>query len=215
MATLVRNARAEDAEFLGWVMLAASRSHVARGIWEYLFDWSGDKAQEFCRRIALSEERHWNHHEMFYVAEVDGFPAAALCGADPLVHGIRAFQPVLVREVPKLGIDLRAADTMARRSEAVMSITPEYAEGAWIVENVACLPEFRRRGLVDRLLRHALDAGRERGFRVGQLGVFIDNVAAISAYRRAGFHCDVELRSEEIERDLGFPGVMRMLCPFE
>jgi ribosomal protein S18 acetylase RimI-like enzyme len=214
MSTEIRDAREDDAEFLGRVMLSASRSHVPRGIWEYIFDWSADQAQRFCRRIAVSDEVHWNHYKTFYVAEVDGQPAAALCGADPTVHGMTAFQPVLTREAGKIGIDVDNLDALTERTNAAISITPEYVDGAWLVENVACLPEFRRRGLVDLLLKHALVEGRERGFRCGQLSVFIDNIPAISAYLRVGFELDVELRNPEIERVLGFPGVFRMLNPF-
>jgi ribosomal protein S18 acetylase RimI-like enzyme len=213
MSTLIRKGREDDAEFLGWVMLAASRGQVPRGIWEYLFEWPGDKAQEFCRRICTSEKRHWNHYEMFYIAEVDGQPAAALCGADPVVNGLGAFQPVLMEVAGELGLDMDDADLLTQRTNAVMGITPEYVEGAWLVENVACLPQFRRQGVVDQLLKHALDQGREQGFRAGQLTVFIDNIPAIAAYQRVGFELDIELRNAEIERDLGFPGVFRMLCP--
>ncbi len=213
MSVVVREAREEDAEFLAWVMLAASQSHVPRGIWEYLFDWPADKALEFCAQIAVSEEPHWNQYESFYVAEVDGEPAAGLCGADPTTHGLAAFQPVLMRVAAALGIDTDDPRAIEGRTTAIMSITPDYVDGAWIVENVACRPEFRRRGLIDQLLRHALAAGRERGLRVGQLSVFIDNIPASAAYQRVGFEFDEELRSDVIERALGFPGIIRMLCP--
>ncbi len=43
-----------------------------------------------------------------------------------------------------------------------MKVIPEHAPGAWIVENVATLPEFRRRGLVDRLVEEMLERGRRR-----------------------------------------------------
>lgn len=213
MGTQIRRAREDDADFLGWVMLTASQSHVPRGIWEYIFNWSAERAQEFCRRIATTEELHWNHYRMFHIAEVDGRPAAALCAANPSVHGMAAFQPVLMREAAEVGLDPDDGSALAARAKAAMSITPEYVDGAWLVENVACLLEFRRRGLVDLLLRHALGEGRERGFRCGQLSVFIDNTPAISAYLGAGFEPDLELRNAQIERDLGFAGVLRMLCP--
>jgi translation initiation factor 4G len=215
MSTEIRNAREDDAEFLGWVMLAASQSHVVRGVWEYLFDWPADTALEFCRRIAVSEARHWNQYEAFYIAEVDGRPAAALCGADPTIHGLVAFQPVLMGVVGELGMASDDGAALEHRTSTLMSITPEYVEGSWMVENVACLPEFRRRGLVDQLLRHALGEGRERGFRTAQLSVFIDNIPAMSAYERVGFEHDIELRSADIERALGFSGIIRMLCPLE
>jgi ribosomal protein S18 acetylase RimI-like enzyme len=53
------------------------------------------------------------------------------------------------------------------RAKSIMNVIPEHPRGAWIVENVATLPEFRRRGLIDRLSQEILKRGRARGAAVG------------------------------------------------
>jgi ribosomal protein S18 acetylase RimI-like enzyme len=49
-----------------------------------------------------------------------------------------------------------------QRAGSIAHVAPEHAPEAWVVENVATLPEFRRRGLVERLLAEILDRGRIR-----------------------------------------------------
>jgi hypothetical protein len=41
------------------------------------------------------------------------------------------------------------ARTSNPRALTILNVAPEHVPGAWIVEDVATKPEFRRRGLVD------------------------------------------------------------------
>ncbi|WP_369725739.1 MULTISPECIES: N-acetyltransferase family protein [unclassified Bradyrhizobium] len=49
------------------------------------------------------------------------------------------------------------------------------------------LPEFRGRGIGERLLRQAIQASDAFGFRRIELGVFASNTAAAALYRKVGF----------------------------
>src|SRR4029453_1935525 len=80
MATSIRQARAGDASFLAWVMLAASRSHVRRGAWDLHVDRPERDVLAFLERMAAQSQPSFCRWEGFLVAEVDGTPAAALCG---------------------------------------------------------------------------------------------------------------------------------------
>ena len=75
----VRSAESRDAGFLAWAILAATRSHVARGWFEVVLARPESVCLDFLRRLVLAETRSWWHYSRFYVAEVDGQPAAALC----------------------------------------------------------------------------------------------------------------------------------------
>jgi ribosomal protein S18 acetylase RimI-like enzyme len=55
------------------------------------------------------------------------------------------------------------------------------------VLGLGLLPEWRGRGLGERLLREALDASRAFGFSRVELSVRQDNRRAIALYRRLGF----------------------------
>ena len=88
-----------------------------------------------------------------------------------------------------------------------MYCAPEHAPGAWIVENVATLPEFRRRGLVDQLLEEILEKGRTAGASVAEVGVLIGNDPAQRAYEKAGFAVVDEKRHPEFEAAYKCPGI--------
>jgi ribosomal protein S18 acetylase RimI-like enzyme len=80
----------------------------------------------------------------------------------------------------------------------------------WIIEWVATLPPFRRRGLVDGLLHRVLDEGRRRRRGRAQIMVIDGNVSAQRAYERVGFVVH-EVRHTAPFRDLmGSPGLVRM-----
>jgi ribosomal protein S18 acetylase RimI-like enzyme len=80
-----------------------------------------------------------------------------------------------------------------------------------VVESVATLPEYRRRGLTDSLMREILEIGRARGHRIAQLTILIGNVAAQSAYEKAGFTVRDEKRHPDFEAALCAAGFMRMV----
>lgn len=80
MSVSVRQARREDADFLAWVMLTASRSHLARGIWDLIIGGDEQGCLRYLARLAVAEPRSLYHYENFIVAEIATQPAAALCG---------------------------------------------------------------------------------------------------------------------------------------
>ena len=101
--------------------------------------------------------------------------------------------------------------SVGARSAPVWTCTFDTLEGAWVVESVATLPEYRRRGLVDSLMSNILEMGRARGHRLAQLTILIGNTAAQRAYEKAGFKVDAEKRDRNFEAALGAPGFMRMV----
>ena len=85
------------------------------------------------------------------------------------------------------------------------------AEEAWIIDSAATLPEYRRKGLVDRLLAAILEKGRQEGLRRAQINVYIGNLAAQCAYEKHGFKIIDEKRHPDFETEIGSPGMARML----
>lgn len=210
VAVCVRPAREDDGAFLAWAVLASSRGHVGRGVWDV---WIGDDEREvlvFLERLVLSGEPSlcwwWN----FLVAEVDGRPAAALSGYDASAPGMADADPACRAEACGLGWDaqrLRDADRrLAPFERCLIPVTP----GTWVVEWVATVPAYRRGGLVRALLDDVLDAGRRRGLAQAALTVFIGNDVAQRAYEHAGFAVVAERRDPGFAELIGCPGLRRM-----
>ena len=99
-------------------------------------------------------------------------------------------------------------------SRPFLTCLPELPEEAWILEWVATRPEYRGKGLTRALLTAILDAGRQRGYKLAQIGVVIGNTPAQRAYEGAGFKVVDETRHPSFEATFGTPGLRRLLRPY-
>lgn len=216
MSIRIRRATGRDLDFVCWVMLAASRSHLERGIWEYVNDADEAATVSFLRRLATSDAVHLSHLSLFLVAELDGEPGAAMCAYDSSTQGFEVLVPEIAAATAAEGIDAEDPE-YARRGSVLYSgfvlEDPGPPGPRWVIENVATRPEMRRRGLVDALLHQLLGQGRERGFEHAQISVLIDNERARRAYVKAGFEPIAEVRSEGWAREIGCPGTEMLLQP--
>jgi ribosomal protein S18 acetylase RimI-like enzyme len=210
MDVQVRSARPEDAPFLAWVMLTSGRAHVQRGIWEVILGGTEEECLAFLRELSVSKTPHLFHHFCFLVAEAEGHPVAGLGGYDPKFLGYPALRKAVGEVSQKTGFSGPDQEAM-KRSEKVLCCIPEEVEGAWIIDSVATLPEFRRKGMVGRLLEEILEKGRKQGFRLAQINMYIGNVPALRAYEKHGFKVVDEKRHPDFEAEIGSPGMMRLL----
>jgi len=76
----------------------------------------------------------------------------------------------------------------------------------WGVENVAVLPEYRGKGLIDRLFERVLDEGREKGFKRAQILCLIGNQPGQRAWERNGFEVLTQQTSPAFDELIGTPG---------
>ncbi|MEW6531022.1 MAG: GNAT family N-acetyltransferase [Thermodesulfobacteriota bacterium] len=211
MEAELRRARPDDARFLSWVLHTAGRGHVQRGIWDVILGRAEPECLEFYEQLAVTQIPHLYHYSCFLVTEVNGKRAAALAGCDPQVCGYPALARAMTGVFQEMGWS--APDQVwHERAQRVLCCLPDTVEGAWIVESVATVPEFRRRGLVDKLLLAILDQGRNQGFERSQINIYIGNTAAQKAYEKHGFRMVDEIRHLSFEEETGSPGMARLLC---
>jgi translation initiation factor 4G len=206
----IRLARPEDASFLAWVIITSGRAHVQRGIWEVILGGTEEECLAFLQMLVVTKVPHLFHYSCFLLAEVDGRPVAALGGYDPRSLGYPALRKAIVEVVHKLGLSGpdKAAGT---RSEKILCCIPEEAEGAWVIDSVATVPKFRRRGIVSKLLEKIVEKGRKKGFRRAQINMYIGNTPAQKAYEKHGFKVVDEKRHPAFEEEIGSPGMVRLL----
>jgi ribosomal protein S18 acetylase RimI-like enzyme len=201
------DAHAGHAKFIARVMLTAFRSHLEHGLWDFVVGGSEAECLRFLEALATTVQPHWAHYSTFIVAEVEGQAAAALCGYFEAEHGAPSFAKALLETNQAVGRTEEDNAAGWQRAGSVVHVAPDHVDGAWIVENVATLPEFRRRGLVDRLLLEILDRGRSRGATIADIGVLIGNDPAQRAYEKAGFEVTGEKRHPEFEAVYKCPGI--------
>src|SRR3989304_2935655 len=112
MEVRIVEARREDAELLAWVMLAAHRSHLERGLWDFVVGGSESDCLRYLEALGVTAQARWAHYSTFMVAEMEGRPVSALCGYFEAEHGR-----------PSLRTGMSEANEAVGRSEE------EHAEG--------------------------------------------------------------------------------------
>ena len=76
MTLSIVDARPEHTSFVAWVLLTSHRSHLPKGMWDFLV---GDRTEDtlaFLEALAGSPEPAFPHYPRFNVAEVQGPPVA-------------------------------------------------------------------------------------------------------------------------------------------
>jgi ribosomal protein S18 acetylase RimI-like enzyme len=200
----------EHIPFVAWAVMAANRSHLPKGMWDLNIGRGEDEVLRYLEVLADTEQIHWAHYSLFLVAEVEGRPAAGMCGFLENELGPGSMMAGAAEVNQKIARSVEDIAAGWERSKAIMGIVMEHEPGAWVVEHVATRPEFRRRGLVERLVREMLELGRERGATTADIGVLIGNKPAQKAYEKCGFEVVIEKRDAEFEKQYGSPGA-RML----
>jgi translation initiation factor 4G len=192
-------ARREHAPFIAWVMLAAARSHLDVGFWDLVSGGTEAETLRLLEAVCTSEQMHFTHYSMYLIAEVDGKPAAGLSGYVESKHGTHLFLPVLQkvnREFGRTDEDFAAG---LARAGSIALVDAGHDPSTWVIEHVATLPQYRRQGLVDRLLGAIIERGRARGATVADIGVLMGNDRAQRAYEKAGFKVVSETVNPEFE----------------
>lgn len=211
MTISIRPARPEDAKLLAWCMLMSGRSHMEIGIWDLILSQPEEKCLEFLELLALQGPRHMCYYTEFLVAEVDEKPVAALEGFNPVSNGEETVAEPMMAVVEKMGLTEEDMAPGQQSLAAFYTCHPENAEGAWIIEQVATLPEFRRTGVISKLIDAVLEKGRKQGFSLAQVSFYIGNTPAEQAYKKASFRYVDEKRHPDFEAAIGCPGIIRFL----
>lgn len=207
----IRSARVDDASFLAWLILTAGRAHVKRGIWEVILGLPEQDCLSFLAILTITNTRHLFHHSCYIVAETKSGPVSGLGGYDPDILGYPKLIEALPEVYGKLG-KVPTRELVAGEPPRITACIPPSVQGAWVIDSVATLPAFRRRGIVDRLLDQVLDLGREKGYRQAQISIYIGNTPAQRAYERHGFRLLDEWPDPYFEKEIGSPGMARLIC---
>ena len=206
----IRAARTEDADFLSWVILTSGRAHVRKGIWEVILDIPEKRSLQFLKLLSITKIPHFFHYSCYLLADAGHFPVAGLGGYDSAVSGNQSLMKALP-EVFQAIRGLKPDDFAADKTPRILNCMPGPIEGAWIIDSVAALPEYRRRGIVSQLLEEIMEQGKHKGFKQAQINIYIGNIAAQRLYEKHGFIVMDEIRDPYFEAQIGSPGMARMV----
>lgn len=207
----IRSARADDAAFLAWLILTAGRAHVKRGIWEVILNEPEDKCLAFLKLLSVTRTPHLFHHSCYLVAEVEEGPVSGLGGYDPDTQGYPRLLEALPEVYGKLG-KLPSKEIASGEPPRITASIPPSVPSAWVIDSIATIPAFRRRGIIDRLLDNILDIGRRKGYGQAQISIYIGNTPAQRAYEKHGFRLLDEWPDSYFQKEIGSPGMARLIC---
>jgi ribosomal protein S18 acetylase RimI-like enzyme len=207
----IRQASPDDASFLATSALIAGRAHVHKGIWEVILGGTEEECLDFLHHISLTTLPHLFHYSCYFIAEyAEEGPAGSLGGYDPQQLGYQALQLALREAVKKLNLSARTFQEAEERSTKILVCLPKEIEGAWVIDSVATLPEYRKRGIAVKLLEHVLHEGKERGYNMAQINMYIGNEPALNLYKKMGFELIEEKRDTYFEHTIGSPGMLSL-----
>ncbi len=201
------DAREEHVPFIAWVQLTAFRSQLPKGMWDFFVGGPEEDSLRFLEALATTQTRHWGSYQGFIIAEVEGTPAAAMTG---YVDAESSLEEGIAEACQTLGMTQDDIIEGWKRAGTIQLVETEHASGAWITENVATTPKFRRRGLVDKLLAEMMERGRSRGATIADIGVFIGNDNAQRAYEKARYEVVEERLHPDFEAVYKCPGVRQL-----
>jgi ribosomal protein S18 acetylase RimI-like enzyme len=204
----IRRATPEDADFIAWTILAAQRGHLPRGWFDIALNWPETRCLDLVRAIATHRLMSWWHVSTFWIAEVDGAPAAALC-AFPAPGAITAAGAVVRQALSDAVSDPVELAAIDRRGAYVRSCFMPGDDANWVIEHVAVKPDHRGRGLMQALLAHAFAEGAASGHRRASIMFYIGNDVAERCYTKIGFSIAEERRDPTFQELTGAPGFRR------
>jgi ribosomal protein S18 acetylase RimI-like enzyme len=207
----IRSARKEDTSFLARMILMAGRAHVEKGIWELILGGTEEESMAFLQAVATTTTPHLFHYSCYLIAEMNNNPVASLGGYDPQAMGYLALRQAIAEVITKRGLPHEAGDAIGERSERILACLPQEVKGAWVIDSVATLSEFRRHGIAGKLLDVILEQGRSRGFRSAQINLYIGNTPAQKTYAKYGFKVREEKQNQYFEKEIGSPGILSMV----
>ena len=145
-----------------------------------------EQCLHFLRLLSTTAVPHLFHHSCYFVADMDGEPKAGLGGYDTNAFGNAA----LFRALPEVFRHIRGGSLSGTRNGTpprILSCIPEPLEDLWMIDSVGAVPESRRQGIVSKLLETVLQRGRDNGFPLAQINIYIGNTAAQRLYEKQGF----------------------------
>ena len=141
MATHIRRAKPDDADFLAWAMLTASRAHLPRGVWDLIIGADEQGRLDYLRRLAVAELGSLCHYEAFLVADVDGEFGAALSGFEFRTGGWAAVGTAMTNVQHDLGWTESDVAASHNRVAPVWACFLPDIGADWGIENIATRPD--------------------------------------------------------------------------
>lgn len=211
MEISIRDATADDADFLAWAILTAARGNLEKpSVWERVISGSQQDREALVAKLVVADPACIAHFEGFVIAEHQGLPIAAACGYIPAEKTPEAFTSALLSVVEKVGWSHEQQLALLDGFKVFSRCLPMGYQRNWVLEYIATKPDYRSSGVTSELLKDLLECGREVGAETAQVAYFVGNEAARKSYRKLGFIEVDKILDDEFEAQYGVSGVVHL-----
>ena len=210
MEPVIRAASAADAGAIAYAAYLAGQGHCRASTYDLMIPGGrpGPTAERIylIKRLVEAETVCWLHYSHYRVAVLDGRVAASIGAFRAEDSG----NIDLIKALRETGWTDEEIARMSTEVRVYARVEPPVPRDAWMIENAAVLPGFRRMGLMTALLEAVIDEGRRTGLKTALLACNMGNEAARRLYERAGFVITAERTDTEFETVFGCPGMWQM-----
>ena len=211
----IRSGRPEDAPFLAWAVLTASRGHLSSGWFDIALNRPERDCLRFLTQLTQTATVSVWHYSLFLIAEGgDAGPVATLSAFR--ATDVYPVTPLAISEaVDASGLPLQERTLIWERGCYAFTCTTPPRADCLMIENVATLPRYRSHGYSSALFERAFEDGRQQKLLEAQITFLIGNHAAERLYTKAGFRFDNEWRNPTFQAMAGSPGLRRLTRSLE
>ena len=217
MKTLIRDASREDIPFLAKIVLYASRGRVGKGFWDIAFPCTESYKLNIIESFLGTEAQSFCHYAGFIIAEMDDCQVGGISGFDSSEQSPTAFIEALIEVSSLKSITEEELEKIALRVDPFLNCMRQTPDKAWIVDNLAILPEYRKgfrsKRIPVQLINGIVNKGRKLGHRLGQSYTLIGSNSILSTYKRLNRGTFQEIRDSEFEDVFGAPGIVIITGP--
>ena len=194
----IRTAKVEDAPFIAWAILEASRAGKERGLFDMIFSDAHDVIESI-EKLVVNDIKTICHYSNFLIAEVNGERAGTLCGYD----GHKMSWDKMGEALESIGYE----GDYKERISVYLACEPNIEKNTLVLDFMITKDEFRGLGVVKELVKKVLLNARLKGFRKAQTSIEIGSVETQLAYEKMGFTKVEEKKSDYYLDEFGRLGI--------
>ena len=206
MSIKIKQAQAEDCDFLAKMMLQSSRSGKKDGIFDLIFDTNDDaKILAGLSALTKTQAKSHCHYKNFLIAESDGESVGTLCSYEPRISTKEAFEKAL-KEV--------GCSDENSALEVIYNCDFDLNKRTLMFDFMEELEGFIDVGVLKALMQKSLLSARLKGYTIAQTIIEIGSLENELFYKKLGFKQVTQKECELYKEKFGRNGLSLLAIEF-
>jgi hypothetical protein len=206
MSIQIKQAKAEDSQFLAQMILQSSRAGKKDGFFDLLFNTNDSEViLEKIVALTTTKSKSHCHYSNFLIAQMDGKSVGTLCSYEPRISTQEAFQTAL----EEIGCE---DDNGAL--EVMYSCSFDLNKRTLMFDFMEELEGFIDVGVLKALMQKSLLTARLKGYTIARTMIEIGSLENELFYKKLGFKVVEQKECELYKEKFGRVGLMLLATEF-